>query len=297
MDHAPGAVTAVAALLHESLRSGALRRMSVPLRQTVEDGHGTRGLAMPALSPDLGLYVVKTATITDGNGPTVTSVVPVFSTATGELLEVLDGAAVTNLKCAAVTALVTDHCAAPAAAELAIVGSGVQAWQQYLGVTAVRGITRVRVHSRTPAGAAALCARIRATGAVEAVACASVEEATEGADVVSTATTSVLPLPLAADLPAHVHVNCMGAHTTASREVPHELLAAATVVVEDVPTAVAEAGGIHRDALDLHALLDRADRDPDALWRGPTVFSSTGHASLDLVTCAHLVGRTHRTTR
>ncbi|WP_439677210.1 ornithine cyclodeaminase family protein [Embleya sp. MST-111070] len=284
-DVATADVTAVAGLIREALHSGAVRRMTVPLRQTVEDTRGVKYLSMPAVSTDLGLYIAKVATIAHGPGSTVTSVVPVFATSTGALLTVLDGALVTNLKCAAVTAVVTDRCATPDAAVLGIVGAGVQAWQQYLGVRAVRDIALVRVHSRTPAHAEALCARIRAAGRARALVCASAAEATSGADVVATATTSVDPLPIAADLPAHVHVNCMGAHTTTSREVSRELLASATVVVESIETAVAEAGVIHRTALDLEAL---ETGDHPGLADRPTVFSSTGHASLDLITCAHL---------
>lgn len=287
-EHSAADVTAVAELIRTALSSGAVRRMAVPLRQVVADEHGSRFLAMPAVSADFGLYISKTAAITDGPGPTVASVVPVFSTATGELIEVLDGAAVTNLKCAAVTAVVTDRCAARDAAVLGIVGSGVQAWQQYLGVSAVRAITQVRVHSRTAAHAEALCERIRAAGPAEAVVCGSAEQAGSGADVLSTATTSVLPLPIATDLPDHVHINCMGAHTTDSRELSHTALAAATLVVEDVGTAVAEAGQVHRTAIDLEAL--ETGRHPGLRGR-PTIFSSTGHASLDLITCAHLLAR------
>ncbi|WP_406280780.1 ornithine cyclodeaminase family protein [Embleya sp. NBC_00896] len=284
-------VTAVAELMRDGLRGGAVRRMIVPMRQVVEDERGVRFVSMPAVSADHGLYIAKTATIAHGPGPTVTSVVPVFSTATGELLAVLDGTAVTNLKCAAVTAVVTDRCAAPDSAVLGIIGSGVQAWHQYLGVSAVREISRVRVHSRTAAHAEALCERIRAAGRARAVACASAAEATFGADVVSTATTSVLPLPIAADLPDHVHINCMGAHTPQSRELPRSLLAAGTLIVESVETAVAEAGEIHRAALDLEAL---ETGDHTRLDGRTTVFSSTGHASLDLITCAHLVAPQHR---
>ncbi|WP_308307352.1 ornithine cyclodeaminase family protein [Streptomyces sp. ISL-10] len=286
-----GDVAAVAALMRESLRSGAVRRMAVPLRQVVDDGRGARFLSMPAVSADHGLCINKTATITDGPGPTVTSVVPVFSATSGELLGVLDGAAVTDLKCAAVTAVVTDHCAARSSAVLGIVGSGVQAWQQYLGVSAVREITEVRVHSRTTAHAEALCERIRGAGLARAVVCASAEEATSGADVVSTATTSVHPLPIAADLPEHVHLNCMGAHTTESRELPRSLLAAATLVVEDIEIAVAEAGEIHRTAIGLESLVTGGHTGLDGR---PTVFSSTGHAALDLITCAHLMAPPHR---
>ncbi|GCD40635.1 ornithine cyclodeaminase [Streptomyces paromomycinus] len=290
-EHGVADVTAVAALMRKSLRSGAVGRMSVPLREVVDEGHGTRFLSMPAVSSDLGLCVNKTGTITDGPGPTVTSVVTVFSARTGDLVGVLDGAAVTNLKCAAVTALVTDRCAARDAGVLAIVGSGVQAWQQYLGVSAVRDITEVRVHSRSREHAEALCKRIRrANGNVRAEVSASAREATDAADVISTATTSVQPLPIAPELPEHVHINCMGAHTTESRELSRSLLTAATLVVEDIGIAVAEAGEIHRRAIDLEAL---ENGRPTGLEGRPTVFSSTGHASLDLITCAHLVAQEH----
>ncbi|MEU4204872.1 ornithine cyclodeaminase family protein [Streptomyces sp. NPDC045470] len=290
-EHGVADVTAVAALMRKSLRSGAVGRMSVPLRQVVDEGHGTRFLSMPAVSTDLALCVNKTATITDGPGPTVTSVVTVFSARTGDLVGVLDGAAVTNLKCAAVTALVTDRCAARAAGVLAIVGSGVQAWQQFLGVSAVRDITEVRVHSRSREHAEALCERIRrANGTVRTEVSATAREATEAADVISTATTSVQPLPIAPELPEHVHINCMGAHTTESRELSRSLLAAATLVVEDIEIAVAEAGDIHRTAIGLESL--ESGRHT-GLEDRPTVFSSTGHASLDLITCAHLVAQEH----
>jgi ornithine cyclodeaminase/alanine dehydrogenase-like protein (mu-crystallin family) len=55
-----------------------------------------------------------------------------------------------------------------------------------------------------------------------------------------------------------------------------------------VPTAVAEAGPLHRGAADLAAMLgmDRA-----RLRERLTVFSSTGHAALDVLTAAHVLAR------
>jgi ornithine cyclodeaminase/alanine dehydrogenase-like protein (mu-crystallin family) len=272
------------------LRSGAFRRMVVPLREIVEDGSGTKYLSMPAVSSDYGLFVNKTATIVPagtGGGATVTSVVSVFSTETGGLLGVLDGALVTNLKCAAVAALVTDRCAAEASRVLGIIGSGVQARQQYRAISAVRDIAEVRVHSRTHLHAAAFARYLAGTAAagVAVRVCDSVEDASRGVDILATATTSSDPLPVSTELPEHVHINCMGAHTTRSRELAPQLLRTGVLIVEDLPTAITEAGELHRRAIDLEAL----DSVPVAALRGQrTIFSSTGCASLDLVTCAHL---------
>ncbi|HJQ00742.1 MAG TPA: hypothetical protein VJ851_04010 [Jatrophihabitans sp.] len=272
------------------LRSGAFQRMVVPLREIVTDSTGTMFLSMPAVSADYGLFINKTATIVpagSGGGATVTSVVSVFCTETGRLLGVLDGALVTNLKCAAVTALVTDRCAAEASGVLGIIGAGVQAREQYRAVSAVRDIAEVRVHSRTPQHAAAF-ARYIAENAPTGVAvrvCDSVEQASRGVDILATATTSSDPLPISTELPEHVHINCMGAHTTVSRELTADLLRTGVLIVEDLPTAIAEAGELHRRAIDLKAL----DALPVAeLRQQRTIFSSTGCASLDLVTCVQL---------
>jgi ornithine cyclodeaminase/alanine dehydrogenase-like protein (mu-crystallin family) len=290
-------ILALADRMRAGLRSGAFRRMIVPLREIVEDAAGTKFLSMPAVSLDYGLFINKTATIvpsgTSGRGgATVTSVVSMFSTVSGELLGVLDGAMVTNLKCAAVTALVTDSCAAPASKTLGIIGSGVQARQQYRGVSAVRELAEVRVYSRNAENSKSFGRYIAATAAndVRVVVCDSVEDASSGVDILATATTSTDPLPISKKLADHVHINCMGAHTTESRELDSDWLRASVLIVEDLETAITEAGELHRSAIELDALDSPAAA---GLRHRRTIFSSTGCASLDLVTCAHLSSGTY----
>lgn len=275
------------------LRGGAVRRMIVPPRVAVQDGAGSLFVSMPAVSPDFDLYINKVATIvsSSGDGATITAMVPIFAVSTGRFLGTLDGVGVTNLKCAAVTALVTDRCAAPDSRVLGVIGAGVQARQQVLGVTAVRDIREIRVHSRSAARAAAFAAEVEAQTGAAVVVCTSAADASAGVDVLSTATTSAQPLPISTELPGHVHINCMGAHTVAARELTAELLTSSALIVEDRATAIAEAGALHSAAVELDAL-DTPATDGYAGQR--TVFSSTGCAYLDLMTCAHLV-RTGRT--
>lgn len=284
-------IVALAERMRAGVRSGAFDRMVVPLRGTVEDAAGTKYISMPAVSPDYRLFINKTATIvpagTPGRAATITAVVPMFSTVSGELLGVLDGATVTNLKCAAVTALVTEACAAPDSRLVGIIGSGVQARQQYRGISAVRKIEEVRVYSRSAKNVQAFARYLEQAGpdGLRVTVCDSIEAASRGVDILATTTTSHLPLPISAELPEHVHINCMGAHTTESRELDQALLRSSVLIVEDLPTAIAEAGELHRSALDLAALVATP---VDELSRQRTIFSSTGCASLDLVTCAHL---------
>lgn len=292
-------VRSLAGAMRAGLRSGAVGRMIVPPRETAQDATGTKFISMPAVSPDYDLYINKVATIVapgaPGRGATVTSIVPMFSASSGRYLGALDGTVVTNLKCAAVTALVTDRCAAKSCGILGIIGSGVQARQQYLGVSAVRDVREVRVFSPNPDHAAAFAADVtamaertgtaRTDSAVSVVVCGSAGEASEGVDILVTATVSSDPLPISSRLPGHVHVNCVGAHTVASRELSRDLLRTSVLIVEDRRTAVAEAGPLHSEALELDALDTPAAAGLDGQR---TIFSSTGCAYLDLITCAHL---------
>ncbi len=284
---------ALVAELAEALAAGDRHKASTPRRFMAEwgDPYSVFG-AMPSISRAHGVFVTKVAALVEKPGkPTITAVVVVFSTTTGELLAVLDGAALTNVKCAAVTALVTDRCAIREARTLGVVGTGVLAWQQVLGVKAVRDLAAVTVHGRDLHRARRFAARARTLfgDGVEVRVARDLADAVERQDVVCTATTSSEPLLTGGSVVAPVHVNCMGSHTPTSREVGGDLLAASTLVVEDRATAIAEAGEVHRTALELEDVLAAGD----SLRVERTIFSSTGHAFLDLVAAAHVVrGRT-----
>jgi ornithine cyclodeaminase/alanine dehydrogenase-like protein (mu-crystallin family) len=283
--------------LEAALEAGLHERVRVPPRVTVPaTNRNAAFVSMPAVAEHLGLYINKVATLftraQEDPLPTVTAVVAAFSTHTGELLAMLDGAAVTNLKCAAVSALVTDLCARTDARTLALAGTGAQARQQVAAVLAVRPIRELRLWARNPARRAAFASELRATlgEAVHIIPCDTFDEAIRCADIIGTATSSKTPLGGFEDLVPGVHVNCMGGHTVEEREVPHALLRSSTIIVEDLATALAEAGPLHANALSLGELVRR---DSASLREGRTVFSSTGHAFLDVLTVAHLLRHPH----
>jgi ornithine cyclodeaminase/alanine dehydrogenase-like protein (mu-crystallin family) len=249
--------------------------------------------AMPAFSHRHQLFVTKLGAVVpqpDSSLPSVHAIIIAFSGQTGKPLAMLDGDAITQCKCAAITALVTDRCALPHANVLAIIGSGVQAREQIKGVSAVRTLKQIRVYSRHYDHVikfirhnAHLCSQ------AEMIACSSADNAIETADIISTATTSADPVILAQALENKlVHINCMGNHNTQSREIPLSILQHSLLVVEDIITAVAEAGDVHLDAMTIEKLIKHDTLD---LQRQRTIFSSTGHAFLDLVTVSYFLAR------
>ena len=277
----------VMAEMKHALLAGQRRAADVPLRTIIVRKDPLRAFGvMPALSEPHRLYVTKVASLvaSGGGAPSVNALIVACASESGEIVALLDGAAITDLKCAAITALVTDHCASLDATAVAVIGAGVQARAQIRALRAVRSIAELRLYSRSPQRARAFLAELeRELPGIRLVAARSADEAVQGAGIISTATTSATPVFSTGDIADNVHINCMGAHTPDTREVPRAVLDAAELIVEDRPTAVAEAGALHQRAVEIDDLL----AEPPSAWRrARTVFSSTGHAFLDLVTTA-----------
>jgi ornithine cyclodeaminase/alanine dehydrogenase-like protein (mu-crystallin family) len=244
---------------------------------------------------------VKLVTVTPDNPaaglPFVGGVFALFDSRTQQPVAVLDGAALTEVRTAAVSALATRHLAGPGAHRLAIVGSGVQARAHAVSMSAVRPIDDVVVVSRNGDSAAALVADLRTEGLSARVGASS---DLASADVICTCTTSPDPVLRAPDLSPGVHINAVGAFTPGTRELSTDAMIAARVVVETRAAALEEAGdlllpigegafGPEHVVADLHELLGGA-----AVRGGPediTVFKSVGLAFEDLVVACAIVAR------
>lgn len=250
---------------------------------------------MSGYFPDLELFVVKVAAfVPDGaqaKQPSVNAQVIVINGRLGTTLAVIDGAALTRIKCAALSAYVTDLCAVDGPVSLAIIGCGVQAREQLRAIRMVREIKQLYLCSRTRASADAWSHELRKElpAQVRITVMHNAASACNGADVIATTTTSADPLFADAELAlkSHVHINCMGAHTRHSRELPNGLLRRSLLIVEDRETAVREAGEVHANALELPEIKNIGK----ALREQPTVFSSTGHIWADACIAAEVVSR------
>src|SRR5207245_5489874 len=100
----------------------------------------------------------------------------------------LAGATIPAMRTAAVSGGATDRLARADAAELAILGSGVQARTHLEAITAVRPIRHVRVWSRNPGHAADLVKEATAGYTISIEPVPTAEAAVRGADVVATVT-------------------------------------------------------------------------------------------------------------
>jgi ornithine cyclodeaminase len=256
-------------------------------------------LIMPAHGP-AGVGV-KLVTVAPGNPtrglPLIHGLYVLFAADTMAPAALIDGAALTALRTAAVSGLAARYLARSDATRLVVFGAGTQARAHVAALRAVRPLARVTIVSRTAAAAAALVGDLRADGVDASV---GTPAAVRTADLVCTCTTSTTPVVDGDLLPDGVHVTAVGAYKPDARELDATTMRRGRVVVERRDAALAEAGDLllaiaegamTRDDIvaDLaEVVAGVAVRRSDA---DVTVFKSVGLALEDLAVAAAAVAR------
>ncbi len=218
--------------------------------------------------------------------------VPLYAMASGDLLAMIEADYMGQLRTGAATGVATKYLARPEAKIAAIIGTGGQARTQLEAVAAVRKLQTVRAYGRDRERREKFAKEMTERLGVSVVAAESAAEAVRGADIVTTATTTTLPVLHGADLAHGVHLNAIGANHANKRELDEEAVASADVIVVDsIEQSRQEAGD-----------LIIAFRGDEACWTGVkrlsevvagktagrssdsevTLFKSNGIASWDL---------------
>lgn len=286
------AVEALRAAFHE--RDGA----ASPLRTQVTLPQGEL-LFMPSFATaGVGVKLVAIQPENPARGlPFIQGVFVLFSGRTLRPEVVIDGSALTTLRTAAVSALATRHLAREDAARLVVFGAGVQATAHVAAMCAVRPVEHVSIVDPNDARAQALVSALRERG-MDAVRSTAV--AVSNADLICTCTTSPQPVFAGRDAPGGVHINAVGAYKHDRRELDSDVLARATIVVDNREAALAEAGdllmAISEGSLRPSAIAgDLSDVVRGAIRRRTaeelTVFKSVGLALEDLVVARAAYGR------
>ena len=273
----------------DALRGG-LDPATDPAR-TAADLTAGQFLLMPAESATgAGVKVVTVAPGNPARGlPRVQATYLLFDRDSLALRAALDGTALTTLRTPAVSVAGVLPRLPARPLRVAVVGAGPQAVAHAATLAAVRPVDRVTHLVRDPSRTS-----------LDAVALTSYDaaEVLRSADVVVCATSARTPVFDSALLRDDVVVVAVGSHEPDARELDAALLGRATVLVEDVATALREAGdvvlAVADGALawtDLVALRDVVvDQRPLPADR-PLVFKSVGMSWEDLVVAAAVVDR------
>jgi ornithine cyclodeaminase len=287
------AVDALEAALADGLDPAAdPARISVPL------DHG-EFLLMPSQGP--GVAGVKVLTVAPGNPerdlPRIQAVYLLCDAETLTPRALLDGSALTTLRTPALSAVAARHLAPSGPARVVVFGSGPQAWGHVHALAAVRELADVVITGRSAARAEELAERLRTEGvAAMAGSASAVAEAT----IIVCATTASEPVFDGALVGDDAFVVAVGSHERDRREVDGELVGRSQVVVEDVATALREAGDVvmaieegHMDAAGLVPLAEMVRGAASVDRTRPRVFKSVGMGWEDLVVAAACVTAAH----
>jgi len=223
----------------------------------------------------------------------------------GRLLAVADASAITAIRTAAVSAVATRLLAREDAADLAIVGTGVQARAHLRAIAAVRSIRRVRVAGRTPEKAKAMVDEIAGWLDATIEPCHDVEAAVRDADIVVTATSSREPVIRREWIADGAHLNLVGSSVRTAREADGATMAAGHLFVDRRESTVNESGdyllAIEEGAIGPDAI--RAEIGEILIGHHPgrtdpaeiTIFKSLGLAVQDIAAAAALYEQAMRT--
>lgn len=235
------------ALMESVLASLSRGETLLPLRSILWLPGKTGGLGlMPAFLGDDPALGVKVVTFFPANEGTARDshqgAVLLFDAETGSLSAILDATSITAIRTAAVSGAATRALAREDAAELAIVGSGVQARTHLEAMLAVRPVRRVRVASRDAGRAALFARRESARWNLSVEPRPTVREAVLGAAIVCVATSSREPVVAGEWLAPGSHVNAVGSSVASARELDTEAVRRSRLYVDRRESALNEAG-------------------------------------------------------
>ncbi len=283
-------------------------RARVPLRINVpNEAESGQFMFMPAYVGGLNMAGVKIVSFFPGNAarniPVVPATVALIDGETGLVSAILEGTTLTQLRTAAISGAATELLSNPHSRIAALFGTGGQAPAQLEALLTVRPLKEVRVFDVDPKRTAAfvkhnqpLADRFGAT----LVAAESSDQAVDGADVITTVTTSAKPVFDGKSIKPGCHINGVGSYTPTMREIPSDVLArAGRIFVDNREAVLAEAGDFLIPMGEGMFSSDRIAGELGELILGRvkgrtnpgeiTVMKTVGFATLDTVTAAAIV--------
>lgn len=142
----------------------------------------------------------------------------------------------TAMRTAAMSGLVAKHLAPKGARVMAMIGNGAQSEFQSLAMQAIAGIERVQMWDIDPAATDKAVRNLQESG-LEVVACATAEEAMEGAQIITTCTADKAYATILSDnmVGPGVHINAIGGDCPGKTELAEGILHRSQIFVEYPP--------------------------------------------------------------
>lgn len=204
-----------------------------------------------ACCTNLPIFGSKFASVFPGNVskgmPSVLSQISLYSAETGELLALLDANYLTAIKTGGSAAIATDLMANKDASRLGIIGTGMQAFTQVLGIQEVRKLSELHVFDMDKERVRQFVEKVKKVQSYpyKIIADSSADECVTASEIICTCTPSLKPVFNADALQPGTHINAIGSFTPFMQEIDDAtVMKSSKVITEHVEGLWAAAGDI-----------------------------------------------------
>jgi ornithine cyclodeaminase/alanine dehydrogenase-like protein (mu-crystallin family) len=247
-----------------------------------------QGLVMPSEYMNrVGLKIVTVAPNNPASGlDRIQGIYTLFDAQTLSPILQCDGATLTLLRTASVTAAIVKKLLSSHKPSVALFGSGPQAFAHMRALAASTGVGKISLFARNPESSQRLVADLTAQGFDISIGSAN---DLLSADLVLTLTTSREPLFEESQVSPTAVIAALGSHEATARELPGELMGSGVVYIESTKSALTEAGDVimaidegHIEEADLVKIRQLFSSTGPNEFSGRKVFKSTGMSWQDL---------------
>jgi len=285
------------ALMEKAFISVSAGKSHVPQRYVPEfKERSLKLLLKPAFSYDSDYCGVKVLAQKEKdpslNLPTITGIMLLINTSTGEIASVMDGSSITALRTGAASGIATKHLARDDAKAAAIFGCGVQGRTQLEAIAAVRDLEKVYVYDIEPHKAKEYVQVMQSRVKAELHYTDDLSRLSE-VDIICTATGAEAPLFKMEHLKTGVHINAIGSFQPHMQEIDPWIIKSSRLFVEQKSSCFAESGDLIKPLREKIITEDHLVGEIGELFMGEkqgrisrtdiTLFKSVGIAIQDLV--------------
>ncbi len=221
----------------------------LPLRIPITPPDGL-SLYMPAYLKELGALACKIVTVYKNNPqkynmPVIVGKVLLQDPNTGDVLCIMDGGYLTAVRTGAASGVATKYLARQDTGQVAgIFGAGVQAKSQLWAVAEARELSKAFVFDISEQAVKDFCIEMGNKLGVEVVKADTADQLLEQSDIICTATSSPTPIFDGAKVKDGAHINGIGSHTPAARELDTNIVKRSTFIADSFEACLSEAGDV-----------------------------------------------------
>ena len=236
-------------VIDRAMRDVSAGNATLPLRNMIPVGGDNRMGIMPGAIGTPPCFGVKLVSLFPGNPAKGHSshrgAMVLFEAETGGAIAMMDASLLTAIRTAAASGVATRALARPDAHRLTIIGNGEQAEHHLDAICAVRDITALHIAGRSSANIASFAAAAaKKYPQLKISSGTDLRAAVSDADIICTTTAAKTAIVSGDWIPTGAHINVIGSSIPSMREVDDAVVLKASVWVDYLPSALAQAGEI-----------------------------------------------------